>query len=85
MVPPHGSRRYRFVQGPSGTRWYHTHVSAGRNLKRSTYTGQFGFDFVADNPGASLLHCHMQLHMDYGFMTMVEYAGLVLSAPPPRC
>jgi FtsP/CotA-like multicopper oxidase with cupredoxin domain len=30
-------------------------------------------DFVADNPGDSLLHCHMQLHMDFGFMTMVKY------------
>ena len=30
-------------------------------------------DFTADNPGDSLLHCHMQLHMDFGFMTMVKY------------
>src|ERR1700735_3153119 len=42
FVPPHGSRRYTFVPRPAGTRWYHTHVAAGRNLKRSTYTGQFG-------------------------------------------
>jgi len=31
-------------------------------------------DFLADNPGRSLLHCHQQLHMDYGFMQMVQYA-----------
>ena len=31
-------------------------------------------EFVADNPGASLLHCHMQQHMDYGFKTLVKYA-----------
>ncbi len=30
-------------------------------------------DFVADNPGDSLLHCHMQLHMDFGFMQMIRY------------
>jgi FtsP/CotA-like multicopper oxidase with cupredoxin domain len=30
-------------------------------------------DFVADNPGDSLFHCHMQLHMDYGFMQIVKY------------
>ena len=30
-------------------------------------------DFLADNPGDSLLHCHQQLHMDYGFMQMVKY------------
>jgi FtsP/CotA-like multicopper oxidase with cupredoxin domain len=32
-------------------------------------------DFVADNPGDSLFHCHMQLHMDFGFMQMIKYAG----------
>jgi FtsP/CotA-like multicopper oxidase with cupredoxin domain len=26
-----------------------------------------------DNPGDSLLHCHQQLHMDYGFMQTVKY------------
>jgi FtsP/CotA-like multicopper oxidase with cupredoxin domain len=31
-------------------------------------------DFVADNPGDSLLHCHMQLHMDFGFMQLIRYA-----------
>jgi FtsP/CotA-like multicopper oxidase with cupredoxin domain len=30
-------------------------------------------DFVADNPGDTLLHCHQQLHMDYGFMTLIKY------------
>jgi FtsP/CotA-like multicopper oxidase with cupredoxin domain len=32
-------------------------------------------DFVADNPGLTLFHCHMQLHMDFGFMQLFEYAG----------
>jgi FtsP/CotA-like multicopper oxidase with cupredoxin domain len=32
-------------------------------------------DFLADNPGDSLLHCHQQLHMDYGFMQIVKYTG----------
>jgi FtsP/CotA-like multicopper oxidase with cupredoxin domain len=35
---------------------------------------QVEFDFVADNPGPTLLHCHQQLHMDYGFMMLFEYA-----------
>jgi FtsP/CotA-like multicopper oxidase with cupredoxin domain len=30
-------------------------------------------DFVADNPGPSLFHCHMQDHQDFGFMAMVKY------------
>ena len=32
------------------------------------------FDFVADNPGLTLFHCHQQLHMDFGFMALFQYA-----------
>jgi FtsP/CotA-like multicopper oxidase with cupredoxin domain len=31
-------------------------------------------DFVADNPGLTLFHCHQQLHMDFGFMALFNYA-----------
>ncbi len=31
------------------------------------------FDFVADNPGMTLFHCHQQLHMDFGFMFLFDY------------
>ena len=30
-------------------------------------------DFVADNPGPTLFHCHQQLHMDFGFMALFNY------------
>ena len=30
-------------------------------------------DFVADDPGMTLFHCHQQLHMDFGFMTLFDY------------
>jgi FtsP/CotA-like multicopper oxidase with cupredoxin domain len=30
-------------------------------------------DFVADNPGTTLFHCHQQLHMDFGFMALFNY------------
>ena len=30
-------------------------------------------DFLADNPGLTLFHCHQQLHMDFGFMTLFDY------------
>lgn len=54
LIPPQSAQRYSFVPRPSGTRWYHTHVSAGRNLKRSTYTGQFGMVYIEprNEPGA---------------------------------
>ena len=29
---------------------------------------------VANNPGATLFHCHQQMHMDYGFMALMQYA-----------
>jgi FtsP/CotA-like multicopper oxidase with cupredoxin domain len=32
------------------------------------------FDFVADDPGMTLFHCHQQLHMDFGFMALFDYA-----------
>jgi FtsP/CotA-like multicopper oxidase with cupredoxin domain len=30
-------------------------------------------DFTANNPGMTLFHCHQQLHMDFGFMTLFDY------------
>ena len=35
--------------------------------------GEVDVDFVADNPGLTLFHCHQQLHMDYGFMALFDY------------
>ena len=29
-------------------------------------------DFTANQPGLSLFHCHMQMHMDFGFMALFE-------------
>jgi FtsP/CotA-like multicopper oxidase with cupredoxin domain len=53
FIPANGSQRYSFIARPSGTRWYHTHVSAGRNLNRSMYTGQFGMLYIEpkNDPG----------------------------------
>jgi FtsP/CotA-like multicopper oxidase with cupredoxin domain len=54
MLAPGASASYTFAASPAGTRWYHSHVSAGRNLNRGTYTGQFGFFYIdpANDPGA---------------------------------
>ena len=30
-------------------------------------------DFIANNSGLTLFHCHQQLHMDYGFVASFEY------------
>ena len=31
-------------------------------------------EFTANNPGATLFHCHQQNHMDLGFMLLLDYA-----------
>ena len=54
FVPPHAMRRVAFVPKPSGFRFYHTHIAAGGDLNRGTYTGQVGPVYIEpkDNPGA---------------------------------
>jgi FtsP/CotA-like multicopper oxidase with cupredoxin domain len=53
-VAPRSSRRYTFTPDPVGTRWYHSHGMAHRDLKKATYTGQAGVMIVegASEPGA---------------------------------
>jgi FtsP/CotA-like multicopper oxidase with cupredoxin domain len=70
FVPPNGSARYSFVARPAGTRWYHTHVHAGRNLKRSTYTGQFGMIYIepAKEPGQYDAEYSLCLHGWQGYL-----------------
>jgi FtsP/CotA-like multicopper oxidase with cupredoxin domain len=36
--------------------------------------GAMDVDFVANDPGATLFHCHQTLHMDFGFMRLFRYA-----------
>ena len=53
FVPAHGMRRIAFTPRPSGFRFYHTHVAAGGDLNRGTYTGQAGPVYIEpkNNPG----------------------------------
>ena len=52
-IPPHDHRRYTFTPRPAGTRWYHSHGHAGRNLHKTTYSGEFGLCIVEpkNDPG----------------------------------
>jgi len=34
--------------------------------------GRAAVDFTADQPGPSLFHCHIQMHMDYGFKALLR-------------
>ena len=53
-IPPHSTRRISFVPKPAGFRFYHTHVVAGADLNRGTYTGQAGPVYIEpkNDPGA---------------------------------
>ena len=53
-IAPHGMRRIAFVPKPAGFRFYHTHVVAGSDLNRGTYTGQAGPVYIEpkNEPGA---------------------------------
>ena len=54
FIAPHGMRRLAFTPKPAGFRFYHTHVAAGGDLNRGTYTGQAGPVYIEpkENPGA---------------------------------
>ncbi len=58
------SARYTFTPRPAGFRWYHTHVMAGKDLKRGLYSGQFGFLFVEpkENPARYDQEVFLALH-----------------------
>jgi len=70
MIAPGTQFRYRFTPQPAGFRWYHTHTSAGRDLKRSTYTGQFGCFHIEskDDTGGYDQEIFLTLHDWNGYM-----------------
>lgn len=75
MIPAGGQRRYSFTPRPAGTRWYHTHNSAGANLSLGTYTGQFGFLLVEGkgDPGHYDQEIFLAVHhWEPSFVPMVE-------------
>src|SRR3984957_1429574 len=64
MIMPGAQLRYAFTPEPAGFRWYHTHASAMHDLKRSTYTGQFGCFYIEpkNDPGAYDQEIFLTLH-----------------------
>ena len=66
--PIHLHRHSFEITGIAGT------VTAGV-IKDVAMLGRFQemtIDFTADQPGRSLFHCHMQPHMDFGFMALFD-------------
>ncbi len=54
FIPAHGMRRIKFTPGPSGLRFYHTHMTAGADLSRGLYNGLAGPVYIEPRrePGA---------------------------------
>jgi FtsP/CotA-like multicopper oxidase with cupredoxin domain len=85
----HEGRRYRVHMRNASDDVHpihlHRHVFELTNIMGKATTGvmkdvvmlggyqELAFDFVANNPGMTLFHCHQQLHMDFGFMTLFDY------------
>jgi FtsP/CotA-like multicopper oxidase with cupredoxin domain len=82
VVPRGGTRRYTFTPKPAGTRWYHSHNFAGKDLSRSTYSGMFGFLIIepTSDPGQYdqevLLAAH---HWEGSWVSMQD----IRKGPPP--
>lgn len=83
MISVGESLVYRYTPRPAGTRWYHSHATAGPNLARSTYTGEYGFLIVepaAGDPGSYdrevLLAAH---HWEGSWVSMQD----LRKGPPP--
>lgn len=83
MVPPVGVRRYSFIPYPAGTRWYHSHIHAGRDMKRATYTGQFGFLYVEPKhePGQYDAEVFLALHGWDPYLSSQEENSLEVAYP----
>jgi FtsP/CotA-like multicopper oxidase with cupredoxin domain len=85
----HEGRRYRVHMRNASDDVHpihlHRHVFELTNIMRKPTAGvmkdvvmlggyqELAFDFVANDPGITLFHCHQQLHMDFGFMTLFDY------------
>lgn len=81
MIAPGGQLRYSFTPRPAGFRYYHTHVTAGHDLKRATYTGQFGCFYVEpkSEPGGYDQEIFLTLHDWNAYMGQASDSSMDVS------
>ncbi len=88
-IPPHSSRRVTFTPGPSGFRFYHSHLTAGTDLTAGSYSGQAGLVFIEprQNPGAYDREVFVTLKEFGPSFTRMEMPDDMLAPAPmvPRC
>jgi FtsP/CotA-like multicopper oxidase with cupredoxin domain len=70
MIAAGGKLRYSFTPRPAGTRWYHTHATAGSDLSLGTYSGQFGFLMVEGRD-----HAGHEGHFDQEVFLAIHHWG----------
>jgi len=82
MIMPGTTASYSFEARPAGARWYHSHAMAGKDLRRSLYSGQFGFLYIEpkDIPGRYDQEIFIAMHhWDPYFVSMQD----LRKGPPP--
>jgi FtsP/CotA-like multicopper oxidase with cupredoxin domain len=82
MVMPGQSARYSFEAKPAGTRWYHSHAMAGKDLTRSLYSAQFGFLYIEpkSDPGRYDQEIFIAMHhWEPSFISVQDFR----KGPPP--
>lgn len=74
FIPAHGSRRIAYTPGPSGFRFYHSHVRAGADLTAGLYSGQAGLVYIAPSrdPGRYDREVFLTLKEFQPFLTRTE-------------
>ncbi len=84
-VSAHQHRRYGFTPKPTGTRWYHSHAFAGKDLHRSLYSGQFGFAYIEpkNDSGQYDREVFLAMHQWEPYYSASMEESDEGSAPPP--
>jgi FtsP/CotA-like multicopper oxidase with cupredoxin domain len=82
MIDRDRTRRYTFTPKPTGTRWYHSHNMAGKDLTRSVYGGLYGFMIVepANEPGRYDREVLLAVHHWEGSWVSIQD---IRKGPPP--
>lgn len=78
MIAPGAQQRYHFIPQPSGLRWYHTHTTAGHDLKKGLYSGQFGCFYIEpkDESGGYDQEVFLTLHDWNAYMSAATDASM---------
>lgn len=81
LIPAHGQRRIRFTPGPSGFRFYHSHMAAGADLTVGAYSGQAGPVYIEpkQNKGRYDREVFLTLKEFAPYLTRMEMPDNVLT------